>query len=476
MIASPGHLGPTRHMQPFSFRLHRLGGLLYLVTAAAGWAADPLSFADAWQRLQQSNPALQAARSEVERRTAEHHATRSLQQPQIDLAGAQTWIDQPIVIDLDPIRQVMLQLHPTVPSAALPPFVTTVQSATFLQGQVTAVLPLYAGGRIRAAQQAGAAGEAEAQASLAQTENSLFAELVRRYYGLQLARAVQVTRVTVLGGVEQHLHAAVRLEEEGFINRAERLHADVARAEARREKQKADRLVEIAGIALTGLLGAETVPAPDSPLFVLTSPLEPVDRFVAMSVAHQPVLDYLAARRAQATANIKAEKGRSRPEVYLFGKKELNRGDLTLLDPDWAAGIGVSFALWDRSGRPDRLRAARALERRAGYMETDTRRNLRTLVEKSHREVVSAQEQFATLDETLGLARENLRVRELAFQEGQSTSLDVIDAQLALARVETERAAAARDFVVALAVLLEACGDPAPFATYAARAEARILP
>jgi len=463
-------------MKSPGFRCVRLAGLLMLGAFPAALTAGPLSFADAWQRLQQTNPALQAARTEVERRTAERTAARSLRQPQIDLTASQTWIDQPIVIDLDPIRQAMLKLHPTVPSVAIPPFVTTVQGETFLKSQLTAVWPLYAGGRIDAAQRAGLAGEAEAQAALRQAENTLFADLVRRYYGLQLARTAQATRTVVLAGVEEHLRQAVRLEEEGFINRAERLHADVARAEARRERQKADRLVEIAGIALAGLLADEAAPAPDSPLFVVTSPLEPVQHFVAVGAAHQPVLDVLAARRAQAAEGIKAELGRLRPEVYLFGAKELNRGDLTLLDPDWAAGIGVRFPLWDRSDRPSRLRAARAVERRVGYLEADTRRGLRTLVEKTHREVVTAQEQFATLNETLVLARENLRVRQLAFQEGQSTSLEVIDAQLALARVETERAAAANDFVVALAALLEACGEPARFAAYEARAEERISP
>jgi len=116
------------------------------------------------------------------------------------------------------------------------------------------------------------------------------------------------------------------------------------------------------------------------------------------------------------------------------------------------------------------------LERRVGFLADDIRRGLHTYVEKSHREVLSAQEQFASLSETLVLARENLRVRQLAFQEGQATSLEVVDAQLALARVETERVAAAHDFVIALASLLDVCGEPNRFATYEARAEAKILP
>ena len=452
-------------------------GLLGFLCAAR--AAEPLSISAAWERLQRANESLQASRAEVDRRTAERAATRSLAQPQIELTAAQTWISDPITIDLDPIRSVILKLHPTVPAGAVPPFLLDVQNNSFLKGQATAFWPLYAGGRIHAAQRAGAAGEAEARAAFRQTENSLFGELVRRYYALQLARTVLATRTLVLTGVELHLQQAVRLEAEGFIARAERLHADVARAEARREKQKAERHVEIAGIALAGLLAADSsapVPPPASALFVVTAPLEEAATFIAAGAAHQPALATLAARRAQASEGIKAEMGRLRPEVYLFGAKELNRGDITLLEPDWAAGIGVRFSLWDRTDRPNRIRAARALERRVSLLEADTSRQLRTLIDKNHREVLTAQDQFASLDATLTLAREHLRVRQAAFAEGQGTSLEVVDAQLALARVETERARAAFDFVTALAALLESTGQPARFFTYEAGADQRISP
>ena len=77
---------------------------------------------------------------------------------------------------------------------------------------------------------------------------------------------------------------------------------------------------------------------------------------------------------------------------------------------------------------------------------------------------------------TLDLARENLRVRDLAFREGQGTSLDVVDARLTLVRAETARAVATAEYAVALASLLEASGQSDRFMDYEARATERILP
>jgi outer membrane protein TolC len=74
------------------------------------------------------------------------------------------------------------------------------------------------------------------------------------------------------------------------------------------------------------------------------------------------------------------------------------------------------------------------------------------------------------------LARENLRLRERGFDEGQATSLDVNDARNALARAETERALAAYDFVVALAELLQASGQARALSEYVQLADIQLRP
>lgn len=454
--------------------------LLGLVTGIAlnlGHGAETtLTIEAALEQLPASNPAVGASRLEVERRVAERSAAKSLFGPQIEVSGRYTFIDQSIVIDLDPIRQVVLALHPTVPSAMIPAFVETVQEDRFLRAQLTATWPVYAGGRIQAAQQAAGAAVDEATATARHTANSLFSELVQRYYGAQLARVIRTMRAETLAGLEEHLRQANRLEQEGQIARAERLHAQVARDEAWRELRRTEAAVAIAEAALAGLFGRNDSIAPASPLFLADQPLEPMSAFIAASTARHPALEIMAARRSQAAAGVAAEKGRLRPEVYLFGAKELNRGDTTLLDPDWAAGVGVRLVLFERSDRTHRLTAARLLERRVDRLTEDLQNNLRTLVEKSYREAALAQEQYTSLVSTLELARENLRVREASFREGFGTSLEVVDARLTLLRAESARAVAARDFTVALASLLETSGQPERFLAYAEAATEKISP
>ena len=72
-------------------------------------------------------------------------------------------------------------------------------------------------------------------------------------------------------------------------------------------------------------------------------------------------------------------------------------------------------------------------------------------------------------------AQENLRVQTLGYQEQQTTSLDVIDAQLGLARSRIQRAQAGYDFVVALAQLLHVSGQIATLPDYIDQGE-RVTP
>ena len=72
------------------------------------------------------------------------------------------------------------------------------------------------------------------------------------------------------------------------------------------------------------------------------------------------------------------------------------------------------------------------------------------------------------------LARENIRLQTVAFQQGQVTSLEVVDARLNLAKIETQRAQTAYNYVMGLAQLLEAAGETQRLGSLAAQADIHL--
>ena len=209
----------------------------------------------------------------------------------------------------------------------------------FFKSQVKAVWPIFTGGKILAANRAAEAGVRSAEAGLEETRQVLLADLVKYYFGVRLAEQALAVRKQALDVMTRHLDQARRLEEEGMIAKTERLHAEVACAEAGREFKSASRDLAIAQTGLGNLLNLSEPAYPSSPLFILPA-MDPVESFVEEAGEDHPGLKKLHAIGDQAHQQVRAKEAKYFPEIFLFGQRELNTRDLTVLEPKWAVGVG----------------------------------------------------------------------------------------------------------------------------------------
>ena len=431
--------------------------------------AAAVTFADARARMLSGNETARAAQEDVTERREERAAAKGLYWPRVELHAQATHLNDDIVLDLDPIRQVINNLH-HLPSTLLPPFESTFQKQRFWLSSLSVTWPIYTGSRVQAANKAAALQLTDAEAAARQTAGALSSDLVRRYFGLRLALRARDVRARVLEGLDMHVTHAAALEREGQIARVERLHAEVARSEAERQLRASEHDVALARTALTSLLASDAAIDPASGLFLL-SEVGPLDAFVARAMENHPGLARLDAQRGRAAEAVRAEKAAWLPTVAAFGMRELHTDDLTIVSPTWAVGVAATFTLFDGMERGHRVAAARSQQARVGLLEARARRDITTLVEQKYRTLTKAREEFESLDRTRALAAEMLRVRRRAFEEGMATSLEVVDAQLALQGVQLQRLAAAYAFDVALAELLEAAGDADQFEAHRSHAD-----
>lgn len=417
--------------------------------------AAEVSFDLALKQLKTDNETLQAARMEENQRESERSAARGLYFPRIDTSARFTRIDDPITITIPPIG--------TIP----------VQDDQFWRANVSFKWPLFTGGRILAANRAAEAYLEESHEKRRRTESGLISELARRYFGLRLAQQVIEVRREVLNGMEHHLSDARKMEEQGIIARSEELHAEVTRAEADREYKRAVRNAALSQTALNDILSSREDVTPTSPLFLIRD-IGPMEAFRVQGLIGNPALKQLTAQREVAHQGYKKELGTFAPEVFLFGVNEIYRKDLTLLDPRWAVGVGVTFNLFEGFSGQHRVAAARKQEKRLEHLQQAGLLSVATLVESRYQEVMKAIEQYEALETSGKFADEYLRIRKSAFAEGYATSLDVVDAQLALSKVKTERLVALYEFDVALAELLEASGQSERFEEYRTRNDVEV--
>ncbi|PTT32353.1 hypothetical protein DBR30_01695, partial [Aeromonas sp. HMWF017] len=426
--------------------------------------AQTISFGEAWTRVIQQDEGLAAEQAGVDRAKQLREAAKAMYLPKVDLGASYTHLDQPMeldLMDLNPIAnhpEMVKALQHILGGLPIPhftpdDFVTPLTKQNVVTSSVKMLWPLFAGGRIDAAQDIRQAQVSEAQQLLVLKQQATFESLSQTYFGVVLAAQVVQTKQEIEEGLAHHLDHAKKLEAQGQIARVERLSAQSAYDRARIDTQKSRRGLEIAELALGHMLKLSRA-EPDSGLFV-NQELPRLEGLVSQTLEVHPGLKLLSAKKEQAKGLIRMEKGKYAPEVFLFGNYNLYEDDSLAAKtaPDWLVGVGVSMPLVSRDGRSETVQAAKSAELQVNLLQAKTRQDLELLVEKTWREAAQGLEEYQSLSSTQALAEENVLLRDKAFGQGLSTSLDVVDAQNQLAGVKTQRAAAAYQYVVSLARL-----------------------
>ena len=451
-----------------------------------------LSLEEALEMTLSDNPAIRAA--EFNRRAAqqERRAAIGLRMPQIGITGSYAYLGKDIEIDLNnmkaPVQNLAGQILQSgmIPSDYIPSISQMLSGAMaaswalplqdrslgFVGGDVT--VPLWMGGKINAANRAARINEQTARSQGIQQRNALVSELVERYYGLALARQVVVVRQQVVDGVRKHLEDAAALEAQGMISRSEKLYVEFKMSEAERDLQNAQSQVETIAAALNSTIGQTDDYQPVTAMFILER-IEPLDHFRTLAAERNPLLDQVDQKRRLAYEGVRAQRSSFLPQVVAMGGMSFYDYQVSKVLPRWAVGVGVNFKLFDGLTREYKYSAAKQTVRRVEALQDKAGNDISVLVEKLYNQMENYRTQMASIEASLAFAEEYLKTKNAAFLEGMSSSTDLIDAELNLAKVKTERIEAAYRYDVSLAQLLEAAGISDEFTAYMRRQDARRI-
>lgn len=456
-----------------------------LLRCAAGLAAAPepgtVSLEDALHQASAASGAVQGARLDAQAQALQAQALSGLGGPSLSLTGFVGRLSNSVNLDLsraaalgNPLLGMADAALPQVDLPAIPNALQATRVSTLTSVGIGGVWPLYAGGRIEAAQGLAQGRADEARAEQQDSEQQLATQVAQRYFTVQLAQAASGLRADAVAGIAAHQRDALALESEGLIARVERLKADLALDNARRELAKARSDEALALLALQRLLDAPAPLQPSTPLFVHSQGVGSLDAFVQAGSVHHPAWQKLAAKREQAAQALALQGKAGAPTVLALANYNLNRDSSTRLQPNWQLGILVSIPLVSRIDSAQMRAAARLQQQRVELSAQQAGRDIPTLIESSWRALEDARAQYATGASAIALAQENLRLQRIRFQQAHSTSTEVTDAQLALAKSQLERLQSAHGYVLALAQLLQASGQPERLPEFAARADIRL--
>ena len=400
-----------------------------------------ITIQDAWQKVLQVNEGLKASKSEVTHSNRLKEAASSMYLPEINIGGSYTRMEKELAMD-----NPLLPLTPILPPSLHMPEKLSLQDQDVFMANLSVLWPIYTGGKIDAAQDVYQAKENEAKAKHQMEKDKTFLKLIKIYYGVVMSEALLKTRIEAQNALTHHYENAKKLKEAGQIASIEVLNAKVKLDSAKIETTKAKHNYEITKLALKELIGESQTP--NSHLFI-DSKLKEEEQFKKNTLENYAGLNIIKSKRSQVDSLIIIEKAAYQPTFFAFGNYLLYKDNSPLMDmtPDWIAGVGVKFNILSRDGKSEKIAAAKILKNRLTHTLNQAQNDLTLLVEKTYKEMLQYKQEYEDLNSSLSLAKENLRLRELAFKEGLATSVDVVDAQMFLTGAKTKRLNAIYNYV-----------------------------
>lgn len=460
--------------------------LLAAMAAGAETITAPMDFSQARALAHERADTLRMDAAETARRQYQAQSDRSLHHPKVSIDVKQVWGSKTVDMGevtlgqflppslMQGMQNSMQGVGQKVQAGQLPPEVGGManQMAGGVQKLVNtpipleitdnlagpravlaAEMPIYTGGAISAKVRASEESVMQSQAQMQVRRDQIDTELAQKYFAVQLARSVVRLHEEMLEQQEVQLKKAVRYQALGSISKLERMAVEVNRDAAKRDLLASRTNCRVAETELAGLLRVAEIGPLASDLFVVTDNIGPLHEWQKKAQLTSPVLQGVQAQTRQADAAVSAARAAWSPQVYAFAQANLIRHYLSITEPDWIAGIGVKFTLWDNKDRNASIAAARSLVHKAQAAYSEAANRINTAVETAYLRSDQARQEYRLTASTLALAEENLRLRERSFAEGLSTADEVNEARSKLLAAEVARRVAAYRFVAAWAAL-----------------------
>ena len=305
------------------------------------------------------------------------------------------------------------------------------------QGVVTETLGLAQYSALSRADAAAAIASAELEIS----RRGLTSAVVGLFYNSTAAQG----RIAVQQRATDEANNFVKQTQQREAER-EVAHADVIKAQLtlqQRQRDLADARLQVQKARLD--LGVLLFPDPRSPYTVVlpaTTALPTRSAVDAAAAANNPELKSALATLRSKNIDITAARAAYLPDLVFNYSYGINAPQFAVNGPEGIRNLGYSASatldipVWDWLATQHKIRQAHILRDAAQVALTSTQRTLIAQLEEFYAEAALAHDQIDSLDLSVQTARESLRLTSLRYSAGESTVLEVVDAQNSLTTAE----------------------------------------
>jgi len=160
---------------------------------------------------------------------------------------------------------------------------------------------------------------------------------------------------------------------------------------------------------------------------------------------NNPELKSALAALGVSNADVLAARAAYLPDLainYIYG---IDAPQFAVNGPDgvrnlgYSASVTLDIPVWDWLSTQHKLRQSEIRRDAVRVALTATQRRLIARLDEAYSEAAASRDQLASLDASVATAAESLRLTRLRYAEGESTVLEVVDAQSAFVLAENAR-------------------------------------
>ena len=303
------------------------------------------------------------------------------------------------------------------------------------------------------------ANAAQASAELEVARRGLVSAVVSLYYQVSATE----TKRSLLTQAFREASSFTDLTQKREAAR-EVAHADVVKAQLQQQQRQRDLSdADVASDKARLELAVLLFPDPRTP-YLTESPGAPSalltrDEVNRLASTNNPEIRSALAGLRAGNMGVASAKAAYLPDLALNFAYGIDAPQFAKRGPDGAKNLGYSIGgtldipVWDWFSTQKRVKQSEIQRDVAKINLTAAQRRLIATLEETYAEASAAQNQLDLLDQSVRTAAESLRLTKLRYAAGESTALEVVDAQSSYLSAETAQADGVVRYQSALAAL-----------------------
>ena len=459
--------------------------ILFIAGAPKSIYSQGLSLSGAVDQALNHNLGIRQSASQMQQHQAMNSGTAGLYLPKVTVSAGYTWFNGNPEINMEQVKPAIddmagkygaviakdLGLHPGTQEEIyntivdglgnLPTYNLEVDFNQFPNASITAVQPLFTGGKIISTKNISNVQSNLARIGYESKKDVVTKEVIDNYLMVLLLDAIVDNRESNLEAIKKHVENSTRLVDEGIITRHTLLKAEVAQSNAERLLRGDQSRLTIARMNLNRTLNYS-----QDTMLLLSDSLRfnivdvSLEQMKEKAQKEQILLQIADQKKQLAEYSLDLERSDMMPKIFAYANYSFFNSFMPVIMPPFVAGIQLEYTIFNGMSDQKKVKAAKYFNEEAIISKENTERKIDFLIEKSFMEMEDAKYRYVKMNSTVKLANEHQKIVQRRFDEGIERSVDVVDSHMLAQTTQIEQLMTLFEYYIALTNLYFAVGEP----------------